>query len=313
MMAEGQIQRALSVLGDDEEIVLFEGLDQDVQIDGIVIHDQNDRFIGLHRKAPYLGRCSRTGKGGSFPKRSEQLHSHNCPHAFSGCGVRDIRPHCKSPAGAQGNADAPGRGLEEGLVQIIIIGAQFGDVECGFGGNGRGAARGFRFLVGRHSFAAASRTSPRASSSSGSSAASGLPWERGQGGIGVALVQLRLRFQFQRARHIPQMQRSQIGRSPLEGVRPFAEGFPVMGADGMAEEGGASLRVGFWRNFAGWWGIAAATGLSGSRFRARSRGAETPMMPHRARKAAPDLRPALPEPGSTRGAGYGWCRRAAPV
>lgn len=34
MMAEGQIQRALSVLGDDEEIVLFEGLDQDVQIDG---------------------------------------------------------------------------------------------------------------------------------------------------------------------------------------------------------------------------------------------------------------------------------------
>ena len=32
------------------------------------------------------------------------------------------------------------------------------------------------------------------------------------------------------------MQRSQIGRSPLEGVRPFAEGFPVMGADGMAEE-----------------------------------------------------------------------------
>lgn len=43
--------------------------------------------------------------------------------------------------------------------------------------------------------------------------------ERGQGGIGVALVQLRLRFQFQRARHIPQMQRSQIGRSPLEGVR----------------------------------------------------------------------------------------------
>ena len=69
VMAEGQIQRALSVLGDDEEIVLFEGLDQDVQIDGIVIHDQNDRFIGLHRKAPYLGRCSRTGKGGSFPKR----------------------------------------------------------------------------------------------------------------------------------------------------------------------------------------------------------------------------------------------------
>ena len=51
-----------------------------------------------------------------------------------------------------------------------------------------------------------------------------------------------MRFQFQRARHIPQMQRSQIGRSPLEGVRPFAEGFPVMGADGMAEEGGI-LRV----------------------------------------------------------------------
>ena len=91
----GQFQRALAVFGDDEEIVPFQRPDEDVQIHGIVVHHQNDRFIGLHGKTPYQRGKGSGARAGSFQGRSGPLRSRNCPRAFSECGVRDIRPHCK--------------------------------------------------------------------------------------------------------------------------------------------------------------------------------------------------------------------------
>ena len=66
VMAEGQIQRALSVLGDDEEIVLFEGLDQDVQIDGIVIPTRTTGLLGCIGRLRAWGAAREQGRADPF-------------------------------------------------------------------------------------------------------------------------------------------------------------------------------------------------------------------------------------------------------
>ena len=208
---------------------------------------------------------------------------------------------------------APGRGLEEGLDQIIIIGAQFGDVEFGFGeAMAEGPSAGFVSLSDGHSFAAASGRPRRGPlPDSGSSAASGLPWSVDKGGIGVALVQLRCASSSSVRAISRKCSAPRLAEAPLRACARSRRDSRVMGADGMAEEAASCA-----------WFLAKLCRMEGYccgdrpvwiTVSSEKQGAETPMIPHRARKAAPDFRPALPNPVVLGGAGYGWCRRAAPV
>lgn len=150
-----------------------------------------------------------------------------------------------------------------------------------------GAATQFRFLVGRAQLRNGLEFSPRASSSSGQQCGRQLPgaWTRQHWGSPCPFT---VTLQFNTCAPYPtQMQRSQIVASPL---RACARSRRIP-SHGCRRHGGRRAASTAWflaKLCPGDGGVCyAALSLSGSRFRARSRG-QAPT--HRARKAAPDLK-----------------------